>query len=327
MTDPIAYCTVHTGFNELIVAALLTVMFLLGIVYMLAQFMRKPEWEAWVKVQIYHVSISAMLAFGAVWFAGIACGLSFMLAHGDPFTIANDHIGNMINGSLRSTLTMLVRAQVTAEYMAAVFVQLGGATFGTGFAPWPVYRIISNNLQLLSYIIVPFTSSLFAQQIGLQIIQASAFTVLLPIGIVLRAFTVTRDAGSFMIAASIGLFIIFPLTYVMDKMIMEGPAVGDPGSLSPVGPPAPPLNPLTTSCIETTTGYDRPYDQGWYTIYPPGLTVFLDRLPIAPQNMIAPALQCMSYVIPQAAFLPALNLIIVVAFIHSLTKFLTRSFP
>ena len=53
---------------------------------------------------------------------------------------------------------------------------------------------------------------------------------------------------------------------------------------------------------------------------------FVDRIGLKPDTLIAPAMQCIAYVIPQAVFLPALNMIITLAFITSMTKFLTRNF-
>lgn len=332
--DTLQYCTYNTGFSQLIVAALLTVTFVIAIVYMLAQFMRKPEWEAWVKVQLYHVVISALLAASAVWFSYMACSISAEVTMNalhlstpqDPFQIAQRHLGGLVMGNLRVAIGTLVRVQVLSEYLAATYIQIGGPTFGMGFAPWPVYRVISGNAQLLSGLLIPFTSSIFAQIVGLQIVQATAFAIVLPMGILLRAFSITRDAGSFMIAAAIGLYIVLPLTYVMNVMLIQGPVAGDPGSLTPVGGGLPPSATTETACAGTSTGYDRALDQGWHLIYPPTLTLFFDRLPFLPQNAIAGALECMAFVVPQAAFLPALNLIIVIAFVNSLTKFLVRSF-
>jgi len=332
--NTLQYCAYNTGFSQTIVAALLAVTFICAIVYMFAQFARRPEWEAWVKVQLYHVGISALLAFGAVWFSLLACGISAEVAMNalqlpspqDPFILAQQHLSGMMMGSMRAAISQIISVQVKSEYFAATYVQLGGPTFGMGFAPWPVYRVISGNAQLLSGLLIPFTSSIFAQIIGLQVVQATAFTIVLPMGILLRAFAITRDAGSFMIAASIGLYIVLPLTYVMDRMLIEGPAPGNPAYLAGGGGTTPPAAAELPLCAGTSKGYDRAGDAGWYKIYPQTLTLFMGRLPFAPQNLIAGALDCMAFVIPQAVFLPTLNIIIVIAFVNSLTKYLVRNF-
>jgi len=324
----IEYCSYNTGFSEAIVAALLVLLFIAAIVYMLAQFARRPEWEAWVKVQLYHIAVSALLAAGALWFAGMSCAVTEWVAGGDPFAIADQHISDLFTNNLKRAIFQLIKVQVTSEYISGLYVQLGGATFGMGFAPFPVYKIISNNAQLLVTLTVPFASSLLVQQIGLQLIQASAFTVLLPMGILLRAFGVTRDAGSFLIAVAIGLFVVLPLTYVMDKMLMEGPELGDPGF---GGTPPATAQPGEAICLGTAKGYDRASDHLWWKkVYStgsgyPSLLNFMSSLPYRPDTLIAPAMQCVGYVMPQALFLPALNMIITLAFINALTKFLTRN--
>jgi len=321
----ITYCTYNSGFNQLIVLVLLILAFITGIVYMLAQFMRRPEWEAWVKIQLYNLVISALLAAGAIWFASLACGISVWVGGGleDPFTIADNYLNDLFSNNINEAIRQLVIAQIASEYAASTYLQIGSASFGMGFAPFPVYKVISNNAQLLMNLAMPFASSLLVQKIGLEMIHASAFTVLLPVGIFLRAFAVTRDAGAFVIAMSIGLFVVLPLTYVMDKMIVEGPTTGVP---LPAGQP--------TICVGMSKGYDRALDfspKAWWTrIYSdathPSLIAFLDAIPLKPDQLIAPAMQCLGYVIPQAVFLPALNLIITLAFINSLTKVISRGF-
>ena len=323
----ITFCTYNSGFNQAIVLVLLILAFITGIVYMLAQFMRRPEWEAWVKIQLYNIMISALLAGAAIWFAGFACGISVWVGGGleDPFTIADDYLNDLFSNNIKAAISQLVIVQISSEYAASIYLQIGSPSFGMGLAPFPVYKAISNNAQLLMNIAMPFASSLLAQKIGLEIIHASAFTVLLPVGIFLRAFAVTRDAGAFVIAMSIGLFVVLPLTYVMDKMIVEGPA----GTLPPAGQP--------TICVGMSRGYDRALDYEWWKqVYSPtsgypSLLNFFSRISIgnygvSPDTLIAPAMQCLGYVIPQAVFLPAMNLIITIAFINALTKVISRGF-
>lgn len=322
----ITYCAYNSGFNQAIVLVLLILAFITGIVYMLAQLMRRPEWEAWVKIQLYNIAISALLAAGAIWFASLACGISVWVGGGleDPFTIADNYLNDLFSNNINEAIRQLVIVQISAEYLAATYLQIGSPSFGMGFAPFPVYKVISNNAQLLMNLAMPFASSILAQKIGLEIIHASAFTVLLPVGIFLRAFAVTREAGAFVIAMSIGFFVVLPLTYVMDKMIVAGPAIY--GTPPPGALPGQP-----TICVGMSRGYDRQLDYLWWKrIYSdtnhPSLFWFLDALPLKPDQLIAPAIQCLGYVIPQAVFLPALNLIITLAFINSLTKVITRGF-
>lgn len=60
---------------------------------------------------------------------------------------------------------------------------------------------------------------IYVQSILLNIISVIAIPILLPIGIVLRTFYPTRKMGGAIMAIAIGLFAVFPLTYLLDANI------------------------------------------------------------------------------------------------------------
>ncbi|MGC8776385.1 MAG: hypothetical protein ACP5P2_00325 [Candidatus Micrarchaeia archaeon] len=55
----------------------------------------------------------------------------------------------------------------------------------------------------------------------LMFVAASAISVVLPTGIILRSFYPTRKLGGFFIALSIGLYVIFPLTYLFNAFLLS----------------------------------------------------------------------------------------------------------
>ena len=61
-----------------------------------------------------------------------------------------------------------------------------------------------------------------AQRAFLAFIAAAMFSTFLPIGLILRSFYFTRKIGGAIIAIAIGLYVIFPLLYVM---IFSGPGM------------------------------------------------------------------------------------------------------
>ena len=77
-------------------------------------------------------------------------------------------------------------------------------------------------LTALDYIIEVLTAAIIAievQGILLKFVTIIAIPVLLPIGIVLRTFYFTRRLGGAIMAISIGLFSVFPLTYVLNASL------------------------------------------------------------------------------------------------------------
>lgn len=91
----------------------------------------------------------------------------------------------------------------------------------------PVLAQIQGTVQVLGAAAVSAT----VQASVLMFIAVSALTVILPLGLVLRSFYPTRKMGSFLIALTIGLYLILPLTYLMNAGIANyyGSASSQPG--------------------------------------------------------------------------------------------------
>ncbi len=68
---------------------------------------------------------------------------------------------------------------------------------------------INRLLSDISYIIYMF----FFQKQLLLFIQTTMLTVFLPVGVVLRGFPVVRSVGNLLIAVSIGLYFVYPISY------------------------------------------------------------------------------------------------------------------
>jgi hypothetical protein len=73
---------------------------------------------------------------------------------------------------------------------------------------------IANSLEQIAFMLAPFIGSLIIQKFALTIIAGTAFTLLLPVGIILRLIPFAREAGAFLIAIAVALYIVLPLTYV-----------------------------------------------------------------------------------------------------------------
>ena len=66
-----------------------------------------------------------------------------------------------------------------------------------------------------------FVSSLHIQLLSLSFAEAFAFTVILPIGIVLRTIPITREGGCFLIAVAFASFLVWPFCYVINYEISK----------------------------------------------------------------------------------------------------------
>ncbi|MGA3020878.1 MAG: hypothetical protein ABSD68_02935 [Candidatus Micrarchaeales archaeon] len=78
---------------------------------------------------------------------------------------------------------------------------------------------ILSQIQSLVEVLGAAAVSATVQASILMFIAASAVAFMLPLGLMLRSFYPTRGLGSFLIALTIGLYIVFPLSYLMDATI------------------------------------------------------------------------------------------------------------
>lgn len=80
---------------------------------------------------------------------------------------------------------------------------------------------IINEIQYIIKILTTVTLSAVVQASVLSFIAIGTLTLILPTGLILRAFYPTRKLGGFLIALSLGLYVILPLSYVFNIMLVN----------------------------------------------------------------------------------------------------------
>ncbi len=152
------------------------------------------------------------------------CFASNFLTGLSPITV-NGHAYPTL---MDSTLGLLVPAASiygVVSFIASIKITAVFASFGFGTLLQPVVSILGYMIEALSLTV----ASLEIQGILLYFVAATSLTILLPIGLVLRSFYFTRRLGGAIIAVTIALFVVFPLTYVMDAQLVSTYSVGTSG--------------------------------------------------------------------------------------------------
>lgn len=131
-------------------------------------------------------------------------GLTPVTVHGTSYpTLIDTSIGVLAPVSLLySGLSIL----------GSIKLNLGILTIGFASALNPI-------LTALNYVIEALTASVIAIEVQgmlLKFISIVTIPVLLPVGIILRTFYMTRKLGGAIMAIAIGLFAVLPLTYVLN---------------------------------------------------------------------------------------------------------------
>jgi len=280
-----------------------TMVALLALFYMASQFFKKPEYEAFVTIETYQLGISIFL-FSAIFLSSyFACQLVTGLVGGgqDAFAVAGAYLQYMSHDISLAAMEKLQALAILAQWASSVTMRFGASVWGVSMPAFPSLVVVERTVEFLLMLISPFTASLMVQQIGLQVIAGTMLPFVLPMGAVLRIFPPTRDAGAFLMSTALGFSLIFPFTYVMHNAIVRGI--------------------LIPQAYNSTDEYDaalKSYGAGQVAPYISEYGLF------NPWNMFWQPMTGISFLLLQSIFLPALSILLTVAFIKGFNKFIGK---
>jgi hypothetical protein len=299
-----AYCTQlpdMMAIVESVAAVSLSLMILLlALFWMVAQFLRKAEYESFVSIEIHQLVVSALLLITVFGAATFSCQLTEMFSGGDPFDIGTAYLNVLSNEVMIKAVVALESTKMFAQFWGSMSFRWGVSVWGLAVPGFPSFILIERVVDFILMLITPFTASLMVQQIILETIRGIAIPFVLPAGAVLRIFPPTRDAGSFLMASAISFQIVYPYTYVIHKDIVDRQIVA--AGLE-----------KTFSAQLRDLGHDKISvfsitEQGLFDVNAMLFTPFV----------------AISFLLLQALFLPALSMIITIAFIKGLSKFFSQ---
>jgi len=280
-----------------------TMIALLALFYMASQFFKKPEYEAFVSIELYQLAISLLifaLIFSTSCFAD-QMSSEFIGTGQDAFAVANSYMQYIWKDIALDAVEKLQALLLLSQWASSVTMRFGASVWGIMIPVFPAMAVVERTVEFLLMLLSPFTASIIVQQVGLQIIRGTMIPFVLPMGVVLRMFPPTRDAGSFFISTALAFQIIFPFTYVMHAQIVKGILI-----------PAAYQNQENFNAVMNTynAGGAVPYisDYGLFDI----------------QNMFWSPLTGISFLLLQSLFLPALSITLTVAFIKGFNKFISQ---
>lgn len=131
-----------------------------------------------------------------------------------PVAINNASYPSLLDSSLGLLLP------VSGLYM--ILGVISSTQLNLGIASVSFSTILAPVLSQEDFIMTALTFaviSIYTQSALLEVISVVAIPLLLPVGLILRTFYPTRRLGGTAIAIAIGLFAIFPLTYLLDAQI------------------------------------------------------------------------------------------------------------
>ncbi len=216
-----------------------------------------------------------------------------------------------------SIITLLV--PLSASY--STFSILNSMSFSLGLISFGLSGSMKPLLTGLGYAIDALTlalTSVEVQGVILTFIAATAMSVLMPVAIALRCLYFTRRLGSALLAITIGLFAILPMTYVLDATIVNSYSL----AFSPTN-----VSSLTSSAVKVQSSIIN--EASAYqskSVTAPGAFSYMASLASGFLNGIQPFLQGLAnfvaITIVQAFLMPTFSLILTVISIRELARIL-----
>ena len=128
--------------------------------------------------------------------------------------------GKQYPSLMDSAIVLLAPVSVLYGVLAVLgSIKLSGIIISIGFASFvqPLLSQINYIISTLTFAII----SLEIQGIIIKFAAATALPVLLPVGLVLRTIYFTKRLGGMLIALAIGLYAVFPLTYLLGAQLVS----------------------------------------------------------------------------------------------------------
>lgn len=288
------------GWINLVIVGISLVFVFFALIYMVSKIFSKPEWVVWIKDEFFQAIISLAIVALLVVVISAMCSI-FSNVPGDPFVIAHTYLDDLVWDKTINLATQAFQYSLICQLAAAYKTHVGSKSLGTTFQQGIGLRTIATNFDFLYTLFIGLSASLMVQDIALSIIQAFAFRIMLPLGIIFRVFPFLRRVGATFIALALGLYIVYPLCFVMNQM-------------------------LVNAVMPEVSGYFISNAAGMQSIVEGfALAVISPFLPFALIG-ITLLVQQAAQILPQAVFLPTLNLVITITFVKNATKVLSQNF-
>ncbi len=193
--------------------------FVVSLAYMVGSFLDNIGLMARAKSEVWEIITTTLILGSVIVIVTGACTFpaSYMnpQAKGNLFDTATNYLLWVRNNTMAVLGDLMVMNSAISMLLS---VMMGFTIFGIGVSgqPFAGLQPLMNIMNLFINGAMICLIATVAQITILKFIEAGAFNILLPAGIVCRSFPFTRQFGGSLIAIAIGLFIFYPLMLVID---------------------------------------------------------------------------------------------------------------
>lgn len=204
-------------------------MALIALAYAVATGFHLPRLQAWVKEEFYQALASALIAVLLIMFVSTITNTMISIYGKDPFGIAFGYILAMTSNLTNYFLQVLEYDVLYALAQSVVF-KVMPSQFGFNINPFAGYVTLTSMFSLLMEAILGGMAVMLGQYAFLSFIHTQ-LSIIVPIGIALRAFPFSRAAGGALIAVFLGFYVFYPFLWAFDSAIYS--EVSNPKYINP----------------------------------------------------------------------------------------------
>jgi len=229
--------TILSEQGGLIIAVMMLTVVAIALAYMIGNATGNTKATIFAKDELYHLGISLLLLVGFTGIVGFSCqtmnyffdttfeqigNLScyqpgdelgavskcyIELAKNDAEQMAEQYLKQYIDNNMYATFSVTIQIPLLDAYT------MSADAYKKVYAQQ--YDMVLNSF------VIPALLSLNMQKILLEFVTENVITWILPIAFVFRVFFPTRQMGNFLIALSVGLYVLIPFMYTFNLAMYD----------------------------------------------------------------------------------------------------------
>ena len=181
--------------------------------------------EEWAKAEMYEIFISGVIVGVLIAFVGVLFDISTNLAGGNPLDIAHNCLALMLYDTASIFLSvflynMYISALASLQLGFFIPITITPVTpiltirIGSFISPWAGFSGLALGIDTIFNLISAMIGLLLAEEVLLDFFRVVMLKYFLPLGVLMRTFSITRVAGSTIIAVAISAYIVYPLAII-----------------------------------------------------------------------------------------------------------------
>jgi len=190
---------------------------LVALAYMIGTGFHLPKLQGWAKDEFYQALASLLLAVLLILFV-LTIDTTMLAIYGtNPFDTARGYIFN-VAGSLSAYFISLTIFDTFFQIFKSLVMNAMPSQTGFSVSAFIGLSPVTTMLSLAMQAVLGGMALMLAMDAFISFIQTQ-LSIILPIGIALRAFSFSRPAGGALIAVFLGFYVLFPFLWVFDSYI------------------------------------------------------------------------------------------------------------